>query len=55
MLFLSLQYFSGWSDIFAQIGAILNTLLVIGLGFFYRLYLQDIEKQKKNRTVNQTP
>jgi Gpi18-like mannosyltransferase len=34
-----IPYFTGWSDIFAQIGAVLNIFLLIGLVFFYRDYL----------------
>jgi energy-coupling factor transporter transmembrane protein EcfT len=34
-----IPYFTGWSDIFAQIGAVLNIFLLIGLVLFYRDYL----------------
>jgi Gpi18-like mannosyltransferase len=34
-----IPYFTGWSDIFAQIGAVLNIFLLVGLVLFYRDYL----------------
>jgi Gpi18-like mannosyltransferase len=33
-----IPYFTGWSNIFAQIGAVMNILLIIGLVLFYRDY-----------------
>jgi len=40
-LFAYIPYFTGWSDIFAQIGAIINTILIIGLIIEFVRYQKD--------------
>ncbi|HWQ04816.1 MAG TPA: glycosyltransferase 87 family protein [Longilinea sp.] len=36
-----LPYFSGWSAIYVQIGAVMNALLLLGLFFFYLEYVKS--------------
>ncbi|MCX6054344.1 MAG: hypothetical protein NTZ74_05395 [Chloroflexi bacterium] len=41
-----IPYFSGWSDIFAKIGAVFNVLLIVGLA------IQLFQFQHKNKSLN---
>lgn len=41
-----IPYFSGWSDIFAKVGAILNVFLIIGLLFYFFDYQKEIREKE---------
>ena len=42
-LFAFIPYFSGWSDNFARVGAVINVFLVVGLILEYRSHLKELE------------
>jgi len=41
-----IPYFSGWSDVFAKIGAVLNLFLIIGLVYYFLDYQKEIRAQR---------
>lgn len=53
-LFAYIPYFTGWSDIFAQIGAVINTFLIVGLIIEFARYQKILSspQQKDEKMIS---